>query len=54
MDDSGIIALYVARSENAIVETSLKYGRLCRHIAMNILSSPEDSEECVNDTYLGV
>ncbi len=54
MDDNQIIELYWARKEEAIRETSLKYGRLCSHIAGNILSSPEDSEECVNDTYFAV
>ena len=54
MDDSNIIALYFARSERAITETDIKYGRLCRYIAVNILANIEDSEECVNDTYLGV
>ena len=54
MDDEAIISLYWHRDENAIYETSLKYGKLCWHIAGNILSSREDSEECVNDTYLGV
>lgn len=54
MDDNKIIELYWEREEDAIRETSLKYGRLCAHIARNILSSYEDSEECVNDTYLAV
>ncbi len=53
MSDSEIIALYWERSEAALEETEKKYGRLCRHIAMNILQSTEDAEECVNDTYLG-
>lgn len=52
MDDSKIIELYNARSEDAIAETSKKYGRYCYSIAYNILHSNEDSEECVNDTYL--
>ena len=52
MDDSRIIDLYFARSEQAISETKLKYGRYCRYIAYSILRSDEDSEECVNDTYL--
>ena len=54
MEDFQIIALYFARNEAAIHETSVKYGRLCFSIAENILSNMEDSEECVNDTYLGV
>lgn len=54
MDDLRIIELYFARDEQAIRETDAKYGKLCRNIAYNILNNPEDSEECVNDTYLGV
>ncbi len=52
MEDSQIIDLYWARSESAILETERKYGRYCYHIAYNILHSNEDSQECVNDTYL--
>jgi len=48
-----IVELYLSRSENAIAETDLKYGKLCRYVAMNILRNNEDSEECVNDTYFG-
>lgn len=54
MDDIRIIELFWERKEEAIKETSLKYGGLCTHIAKNILSSYEDSEECVNDTYFAV
>lgn len=54
MDDKEIIDLYWARDEEAIRETSLKYGRLCAYIAGNILANKEDSEECVNDTYFAV
>ena len=52
MDDNQIIDLYWARSENAISETADKYGKYCHYIAYNILFNDEDSEECVNDTYL--
>ena len=54
MDDIKIIDLYWERSESAIDETALKYGNYCTKIAMNILQNREDSEECVNDTYLKV
>ena len=54
MNDLDIIELYFARDEMAIRETEIKYGRLCHGIAFNILGNNEDSEECVNDTYLGV
>ena len=51
MEDHQIVALYWARSETAIAETEIKYGRYCRYIADNILHSAQDAEECVNDTY---
>lgn len=52
MTDNQIIELFFGRSENAIDETDKKYGAYCRKISMNILSSREDCEEAVNDTYL--
>lgn len=52
MKDSEIVELYWNRSENAIFETKNKYDRYCTSIAYRILSSSEDSEECVSDTYL--
>ena len=54
MDDRAIIELYNQRDENAITQTQNKYGRYCYSIAYSILRSNEDSEECVNDTYLKV
>lgn len=54
MDDLGIIELYFERDEQAIKETDAKYGRLCYGIAYKILNNREDSEECVNDTYVGL
>lgn len=52
MNDNQIMDLYWARSETAISETANKYGKYCHYIAYNILFNDEDSEECVNDTYL--
>ena len=52
MDDKKIVDLYWERSETAITKTAEKYGRYCHYIAFNILHNDEDSEECVNDTYL--
>ena len=52
MNDQGIMDLYWARNEQALTETDLKYGSFCRTIAYNILRNSEDSEECVNDTWL--
>lgn len=52
MEDSKIIELYFKRSEQAIKESQDKYGKQCGAIAYNILRSKEESEECVNDTWL--
>ena len=54
MHDLNIIELYFARDERAIKETEAKYGRLCYGITSNILKNHEDSQECVNDTYVGI
>ena len=53
MNDSQIVALYWARDEAALSESAVKYGAYCRTIAWNILHSDEDSDETVNDTWLG-
>lgn len=52
MEDSKIIELYFARNEDAIRYTDMAYGRRLRRLADNIVSSQEDAEESVNDTYL--
>ena len=44
MDDSKIIELYWLRDQEAITQTDMKYGRLCRGISMNIVSDSRDSE----------
>ena len=51
MTDQTIIDLFWQRSEDAIRNTSKKYGKYLTKIAMNILKYYEESEECVNDTY---
>ncbi len=52
MDEQQIIDMYFSRDEHAISATQAKYGRYLQAIAMNILSSRPDAEECENDTYL--
>lgn len=49
MEDKRIIDLFRRRDELAITETQRKYGAYCHRIAMNLLSVPEDAEECVSD-----
>ena len=52
MKDQDIIALYNARDERAIAVTEQQYGTYCMGIATRILQNMQDSEECVNDTWL--
>ena len=52
MDDRRIVELFLERSEEAILETDIKYGRYCHKIAFNVLGNDEDCEECVNDAYM--
>jgi RNA polymerase sigma factor, sigma-70 family len=53
LEDSGIIDLFFARSEQAIEELGRKYGPAVKKTAANILNDRLDVEECANDTYLG-
>ena len=46
------VQLYWDRNDQAISATSEKYGHYCKAVAKKILNNEEDSEECVNDTYL--
>ena len=50
--DSELIGLFSRRDQAALSGTQQKYGRLARRIAINILGSREDAEECMNDTLL--
>lgn len=52
MEDFEIVEMYWDRNENAITQTDRKYGKYCRKIAYSILFDREDTEECVNDTWL--
>lgn len=53
MEDKKIIDLFFSRSENAIKELDLKYGKLFYNLSNNIVNNKQDAEECVNDAYLG-
>ena len=52
MEDTYIIDLFWRRDENAIQLVDKKYNSTCYSIAWKILMNREDSEECVNDTWL--
>ena len=53
MTDAEIINLFFERSEQAIEELAKKHGSAVASVARNILGNSQDTEECVNDTYLG-
>lgn len=53
MEDKDIITLYWERSEEAIRATAAKYGGYCAAIIRRVLGDGRDSEECLNDTWLG-
>ncbi len=52
MKDEEIVALFFARSENALREVQDKYKKYCMYIARNILRNEQDAEECVSDAWL--
>ncbi len=52
MDDIMIVELFLNRDDSALVAVKAKYERLLLSVAQGILKNREDSEECVNDTYL--
>ena len=45
--------MFFKRSEQAIAEVDIKYGKVCHRLSFNILNNRRDAEECVNDAYLG-
>ena len=53
MEDEKIIALFFQRSEQAIRELDIKYGKVLHKLSYNIVNDREDAEECVSDAYLG-
>lgn len=53
MEDAKIIELYINRSESAIRETDQKYRAFLHQLAYNILHDSRDTEEIVDDTYMG-
>ena len=53
MSDEKIVDLYWQRDEQAIKETDIKYKRFLLSLANNIVHDMCDSEECLNDTYIG-
>lgn len=52
MEDDKIIALFLARNEQAIQETDAAYGGRLWSLSHRILNNREDAEESVSDTYM--
>lgn len=51
MQDEKIIELFYRRDEAALPAVVEKYGKYCYSIALRMLQSAEDAEECVNETW---
>ncbi|MCI8377401.1 MAG: RNA polymerase sigma factor [Lachnospiraceae bacterium] len=52
MQDDEIVQLLWDRKEEGIAQLQAKYKRYCGAVARRIVVSPEDTEECLNDTWL--
>jgi len=53
MEDTEIIELYMERLESAIQETDRKYNAFLKRLVYNILRDTLDTEEIIDDTYMG-
>lgn len=53
IQDEKIIDLFFQRSQQAICELDMKYGKICHTLSYHIVNNEQDAEECVNDAYLG-
>ena len=52
MQDENIVKLYLERDEEAIRETSAKYGKRLRSLSFDIVKDEMSAEECESETYL--
>lgn len=54
MQDTAMTELLYNRDEKGLAALKSKHYKIMMKIALGILSSPEDAEECVNDALLAV
>lgn len=54
MEDKALLQMLFDRVEAVFEALAQRFGRRLTQTAKNILSSNEDAEECVNDTYLAI
>lgn len=52
MEDEKIVELFLNRNQEALHQTSEKYGGRLRSLAFHLVEDKETAEECENDTYL--
>ena len=52
MEDAEIVALFWSRDDEAIPTAQAQYGQRLLRLAQQLLRSPQDAEECLNDTWL--
>ena len=52
LSDKEIVSLFNERNEKAIEAVSRKYGSYCGTVVQSILKNPQDTEECLNDTWM--
>ena len=52
MEDEKILDLFFERNEQGIQEAQSKYGHYLTTVSFNILKNHEDTEECLNDTWI--
>ena len=50
--DTDLVQRFFDRDEDVLADVDARYGSYLFTVANNILQDAEDSEECVNDTYL--
>lgn len=50
--DTGLVQRFFDRDEDVLADVEARYGSYLFTVANNILQNAEESEECVNDTYL--
>ncbi len=52
MEQTELIERFFARDASVLEDVAADFGTLCQSIAMRFLNSPEDAEECCNDTWM--
>lgn len=52
LSDREIVSLFFERNERALDAISRKYGAYCATVIRNILENEQETEECLNDTWL--